>query len=30
MERIAKKVKDMEARGEEVPDLYKNYLKGKR
>ena len=30
MERIAKKVKDMEARGEDVPDLYKNYLKGKR
>lgn len=30
MERIAQKVKDMEARGEKVPDLYKNYLKGKR
>ena len=30
MERIEKKVKDMEAKGERVPDLYKNYLKGKR
>ena len=30
MEKIAKKVKDMEAKGEGVPDLYKNYLKGLR
>lgn len=30
MEKIAQKVKDMEARGEEVPDLYKNYLAAKR
>lgn len=30
MERIEKKVRDMEARGERVPDLYKNYLAAKR
>ena len=30
MEKIAQKVKDMEARGERVPDLYKNYLAAKR
>jgi len=30
LERIEKKVKDMEAKGQRVPDLYKNYLKYKR
>jgi tetrahydrodipicolinate N-succinyltransferase len=30
MERISQKVKDMESRGERVPDLYKNYLAAKR
>ena len=30
MERMQKKIKDMEARGEKVPDLYKNLAKGIR
>ena len=29
-EKYKKKVAEMEAKGEKVPDLYKNYLKGKR
>lgn len=30
LEKIEKKVKDMESKGQRVPDLYKNYLKYKR
>jgi len=30
MDRIAQKVKDMEAKGERVPDLYRNYLAANR
>ena len=30
IDQLNKKIKDMEARGERVPDLYRNYVKGRR
>jgi hypothetical protein len=30
IDQLNKKIKDMEAKGERVPDLYKNYVAGRR